>query len=71
MARITRHGHGWARARAARARLLVRRQGTTKGLNGGDLGSACWWRIAREARGGDNGMKMNGSHSPSFYKSVG
>ena len=46
-----RHGHGWARARAALARQLVRRQCTTKGLNAGDLGSTCWWRTTREARG--------------------
>ena len=47
-----RHGHGWARARATHVRLLVRRQGMAKGLNARDMGSACWWRTAREARRG-------------------
>ena len=45
-------GSGQARART---RLLVRRQGTTKGLREGDLGSGTGLLMAREALGGGGG----------------
>ena len=41
-----------ARTRATCARQLVWRQGTTKGLRAGDLGSGTGRLTAREARGG-------------------
>ena len=44
-----------ARARTTRARQLVRRQGTTKGLKAGDLGSGIGLLTAREAQGGGGG----------------
>ena len=48
-----------ARARATRARQLVRRQGTTKGLKEGDLGSGTGLLMAREAlRGGGGGGEV-------------
>ena len=44
-----------ARARATRARQLVRRQGTTQGIKAGDLGSGTGLLTSREARGGGGG----------------
>ena len=41
-----------ARTRATRARQLVWRQGTEKGLRAGDMGSGTGRITARKARGG-------------------
>ena len=58
---------GLGKART-RARLLVRRQGTTKGLKVGDLGSGTGRLTAREARGGGGGGGMNEDEwSPSSF----
>ena len=58
-----------ARARATRARQLVRRQGMAKGLKAGDLGSGTELLTAREARnwgggGGGGGEEMNEDECP-------
>ena len=46
-----------ARARATRARQVVRRQGTTKELRAGDLGSGIGLLTARGGGGGGGGWE--------------